>query len=261
MEEFLFSGTHRVASFAVASSYATHLHLFARFEYQHIGHQVVEYARDEQGGQVTVDHIPLENLLEDEQEYHLDEEPGSRREIEYHKTQEEIACGAVSHPAFPYPEIGAHEIAQHGKLKADGRREYVFAEVAAEYEMVTYPQHKRVDPCTKQATDHELQIDAQFQYSSFHGPLRFLFLEGFQRVLLCQQATVGNKLYQPGDEEKAGDKEARDVEQTQCLAADSPFKVFERRVDEHGVDEDNDQSQFGGPQLAIGEQEFPFDDG
>ena len=133
------SGTHRVALFVATATHAAHFHLFARFEYQHVGHQVVEDSRDEQGGQVTVDYIPLKNLLEDEQEDHLDEEAGSRREVEDQKTEEEVACGTVPHPAFPDPEIGAHEVAQYGKFETDGRREYVFAEVAAEYEMVTYP--------------------------------------------------------------------------------------------------------------------------
>ena len=123
----------------VAATHAAHFYLFARLEYQHVGHQVVEDTRDEQGGEVTVDHIPLENLLEDEQEYHLDQESGTRREVEYQKPQEEIACRAVCQAALPNPEVGAHEVAQHGELEADGRREYEFAEIAGEYEMVAYP--------------------------------------------------------------------------------------------------------------------------
>lgn len=103
-----------------ATAHAAHFYLFARLEYQHVGHQVVEYTRDEQGGEITVDYIPLEYLLEDEQEYHLDQESCTRRKIEYQESEAEIACGAMSQTAFPNPEVGAHEVAQYGKFEADG---------------------------------------------------------------------------------------------------------------------------------------------
>ena len=69
--------TQRVTLVA-ATAHAAHFYLFARLEYQHVGHQVVEYTRDEQGGEITVDYIPLEYLLEDEKEYHLDQEINDR---------------------------------------------------------------------------------------------------------------------------------------------------------------------------------------
>lgn len=91
--------------------------------------------------------------------------------------------------------------------------------------------------------------------------LRYLFLEGFQRVLLRQGAAVGYELHEPGDEEEAGDEEAGYIEQAQCLAADSPFDIFERSIYEYGVNQDDNQSQFGGAQFTVGKQEFAFDDG
>lgn len=91
--------------------------------------------------------------------------------------------------------------------------------------------------------------------------LRYLFLEGFQRVLLRQKATVGNELYQPGDEEEAGDEEAGYIEQAQRLAADSPFNIFERSIYKYGVNQDDNQSQLGGAQFTVGKQEFALDDG
>ena len=71
------SGNNRVALFVATATHAAHFHLFARFEYQHVVHQGVEDSRDEQGGQVTGDYIPLKNLLAAEQENHLDEESGT----------------------------------------------------------------------------------------------------------------------------------------------------------------------------------------
>ncbi len=163
-----------VGSAVLVPTQTAYLYLFARLEYQHVGDQVVEKPRDEQCGKVAIDDVPLENLLEDEQEDHFHEEARPRRQVEYKEPDDEIPCGTTADAALPDPKVGTHEVAQHGKLETDNRRKDIGPEVAVKDEIGAYPQHQCVNPCPKQAADNELQVDAQFQHSSFHN-LLFIF--------------------------------------------------------------------------------------
>ena len=83
----------------------------------------------------------------------------------------------------------------------------------------------------------------------------------FQRIFLVQVAQVLEELHHVEQEKDAGQEEPDEVEQP--VAAPPQFVVLfrPRRIDEQGVDENQDQAHFRGAQFAVGQPELVDDDG
>lgn len=137
-------------------------------KYHGIGQKIIEQAGNDQSCKITINHVPSENLLEQQQEQHLDQEAHSRREIENHEAVTEITRAALSYTALPYPAIRPKEIAQHCKFKRDDGREHVNRPIRAEYEIRAYPQNQGIYPCPEQTCYQELEISLK-QGCSFHS--------------------------------------------------------------------------------------------
>lgn len=127
-------------------------------EHYDLGHEIIEQPGYEQGGKVAPDDTPTKQPLEKEKEQHLDKEAEGRRQVEDNETPAKVACATVVDAAFPYPAIRTEEIAEHGELERDDRRNDILPPVRVEYERGTQPQHKRVDARAEEAAHYELCI-------------------------------------------------------------------------------------------------------